>query len=261
MSAARFLELNGLCVAYGGLRAVDDVTMRVPCEGITGLIGPNGAGKTTLLDAVTGFAPITGGSVRFGGRDITRTRAHRRALGNLTRTFQSLELFEDMTVADNVRVTAESGQWWKSLTEVILRWRAKDSDDIARALDLLGLDAVADRLPSTLSQADRKSVALARAIVARPALLMLDEPAAGLDRLETEELGDRLRQVAASGPGLLLVDHDMALVLTVCDYVHVLDAGRLIASGTPAEIRGNPDVLRSYLGEDPVSVEPPGSER
>ena len=108
VSAARFLELNGLCVAYGGLRAVDDVTMRVPCEGITGLIGPNGAGKTTLIDAVTGFAPITGGSVRFGGRDITRMRAHRRALGNLTRTFQSLELFEDMTVADNVRVTAES---------------------------------------------------------------------------------------------------------------------------------------------------------
>ena len=99
------------------------------------------------------------------------------------------------------------------------------------------------------------------AIVARPALLMLDEPAAGLDRFETEKLGERLRQLASSGPGLLLVDHDMALVLTVCDYVHVLDAGRLIASGTPAEIRGNPDVLRSYLGEDPVAIEPSGGAR
>ena len=104
-------------------------------------------------------------------------------------------------------------------------------------------------------------MALARAIVARPALLMLDEPAAGLDRFETEKLGERLRQLASSGPGLLLVDHDMALVLTVCDYVHVLDAGRLIASGTPAEIRGNADVLRSYLGEDPVRVEPSGGAR
>ena len=258
MKAERSLEIEGLCVVYGGLRAVDDVTLRVPCEGITGLIGPNGAGKTTLIDAITGFAPIAGGSIRFDGRDITRMRAHRRALSKIARTFQSLELFEDMTVADNVRVTTESSQWWRSLSDVILRWRAKDSDDVARALSLLGLDGVADRLPSSLSQAERKSVALARAIVARPALLMLDEPAAGLDRLETEELGTRLRQVAAAGPGLLLVDHDMALVLTVCDYIHVLDAGRLIASGTPAEIRGNPDVLHSYLGEDPARVEPAG---
>ena len=166
-----------------------------------------------------------------------------------------------MTVADNVRVTTESARWWKSLTDVILRWRAKDSADVEWALELLGLDRVADRLPSSLSQAERKSVALARAIVARPSLLMLDEPAAGLDRLETEELGDRLRQLAASGPGLLLVDHDMALVLTVCDYVHVLDTGRLIASGTPAEIRGNPEVLRSYLGEDPARLERSSGER
>jgi branched-chain amino acid transport system ATP-binding protein len=258
VSASSFLEIEGLCVVYGGLRAVDDVSLRVPCEGITGLIGPNGAGKTTLIDAVTGFAPIAGGSIRFEGRDITRMRAHRRALSKLSRTFQSLELFEDMTVADNVRVTTESSQWWRSLADVFLRWRAKDSDDVARALSLLGLDDVADRLPSSLSQAERKSVALARAIVARPTLLMLDEPAAGLDRIETEELGTRLRQVAASGLGLLLVDHDMALVLTVCDYIHVLDAGRLIASGTPAEIRGNPEVLHSYLGEDPARVEPAG---
>ena len=146
----------------------------------------------------------------------------------------------------------------KSTPAIANAWRAKDSADVAWALELLGLDDVAERLPSSLSQAERKSVALARAIVARPALLMLDEPAAGLDRLETEELGERLRRLAASGPGLLLVDHDMALVLTVCDYIHVLDGGRLIASGTPAEIRGNPEVLRSYLGEDPVKVEPPG---
>jgi branched-chain amino acid transport system ATP-binding protein len=256
--SASFLEIEGLSVVYGGLRAVDDVSLRVPCEGITGLIGPNGAGKTTLIDAVTGFAPIASGSIRFDGQDITRMRAHRRARGNLARTFQSLELFEDMTVADNVRVTIESSMWWESLADVLLRWRAKDSDDVGRALSLLGLDRVADRLPSSLSQAERKSVALARAVVARPALLMLDEPAAGLDRVETEELGDRLRELAASGPGLLLVDHDMALVLTVCDYIHVLDTGRLIASGTPAEIRGNADVLHSYLGEDPSRVEPAG---
>jgi branched-chain amino acid transport system ATP-binding protein len=260
VSSVRALELDGLVVQYGGLRAVDDVSFRVPCEGITGLIGPNGAGKTTLIDAVTGFAPIAGGRVLFDGRNITRMRAHRRALSNLARTFQSLELFEDMTVADNIRVTTESPAWSRSLTDVFLRWRAKDSADVAWALDLLGLTEVADRLPGSLSQAERKAVALARAIVARPALLMLDEPAAGLDRFETEALGERLRQIAASGIALLLVDHDMALVLTVCDRVHVLDAGRLIASGTPAAIRGNPVVLRSYLGEDPVDARGSGGD-
>src|SRR5262249_44713749 len=156
-STAGFLEIKGVSVVYGGLRAVDDVSIRVPCEGITGLIGPNGAGKSTLIDAVTGFAPIRSGSVWFGGKDITHLRAHRRALANLGRTFQSLELFEDMTVADNVRVTTESSTWWKSLADVLLRWRAKDSDDVAWALGLLGLDDVAEALPSSLSQAERKA--------------------------------------------------------------------------------------------------------
>jgi branched-chain amino acid transport system ATP-binding protein len=129
--------------------------------------------------------------------------------------------------------------------------RAVESPDVEWALDHLGLSAVADRVPGELSQAERKYLALARGIAARPKILLLDEPAAGLDQEGTEELGRRLRRVVAEGIGLLLVDHDMALVLKVCDYVYVLDTGRVIAAGTPSEIRTNKDVLRSYLGEEP----------
>jgi branched-chain amino acid transport system ATP-binding protein len=242
------LEVTDLVVTFGGLRAVDRASLRVPGEGIVGLIGPNGAGKTTLIDAVTGFVPVAEGSIIFGGQDITNRSAHRRAQRKLSRTFQSLELFEDLTVAENVRISTETGHWWRNLAEVF-RPRV-NRPDVAWALGQFDLQDVADRVPGELSQAQRKYLALARAIAARPKVLLLDEPAAGLDRAGTEDLGLRLRHLVAEGIGLLLVDHDMALVLNVCDLVYVLDTGRVIACGTPSEIRRNPDVLRAYLGED-----------
>jgi branched-chain amino acid transport system ATP-binding protein len=253
-SSAPLLDVRELVVRFGGLRAVDGVSFAVPGTGITGLIGPNGAGKTTLIDAISGFVPIAEGSVIFGGDVITTWSPHRRARNKLTRTFQSLELFEDLTVAENVQVTTEAVQWAGMPGRAIPIRGRHERTDVTWALSELDLADVADASPGELSQAQRKFVALARAIAARPRLLMLDEPAAGLDPSGTEDLGLQLQRLADSGITLLLVDHDMALMLKVCDFVYVLDAGKLIAHGTPSEIRTDPEVLRCYLGEDPSSV-------
>jgi branched-chain amino acid transport system ATP-binding protein len=226
------LELRDLVVAFGGLRAVDGVSMRVDAGTIVGLIGPNGAGKSTVIDAVTGFVPARSGTIVFDGADITRTSAHRRARRGLTRTFQSLELFEDLTVTENVQVPIG---------------RARSSHDL---IGDLGLGAVADEVPSVLSQAERRSLALARALATVPKVVLLDEPAAGLDASGAAALGGRLRALVTDESAILLVDHDMSLVLGVCDYVYVMDTGRLIAEGTPAQVRRDPAVLRSYLGEE-----------
>jgi branched-chain amino acid transport system ATP-binding protein len=254
---AALLEVDELVVRFGGLRAVDGVSLTVPGTGITGLIGPNGAGKTTLIDAISGFVPIAEGSVTFGGERITTWSPHRRARNRLTRTFQSLELFEDLTVAENVQVTTDAAQWRSNPVEQDSPRARHDRPDVSWALSEFELADVAEASPGELSQAQRKFVALARAIAGRPRLLMLDEPAAGLDASGTEGLGRQLQRLADGGTTLLLVDHDMALMLKVCDFVYVLDAGQLIASGTPTEIRTNPDVLRCYLGEDPSAVSAP----
>lgn len=253
-SKPALLDVRDLVVRFGGLRAVDGVSLSVPASGITGLIGPNGAGKTTLVDAISGFVPIAEGSVVFGDQPITAWSPHRRARNKLTRTFQSLELFEDLTVAENVQVTTEAAQWTAAPIAKFASRRAHERPEVTLALQELGLADVADAPPSELSQAERKLVALARAIAGHPRLLMLDEPAAGLDPSGTKELGRQLRQLAAGGIALLLIDHDMALVLEVCDFVYVLDAGKVIAYGTPSEIRTDPEVLRCYLGEDPSAV-------
>jgi branched-chain amino acid transport system ATP-binding protein len=246
------LELREVVVAFGGLRAVDGVSMTVGRGTLVGLIGPNGAGKSTIVDAVTGFVPIEEGSIRFDGDDVTRVPAHRRARRGLARTFQSLELFEDLTVAENVRVPATVG--YAGRHPLAYRAAAKDRDRSASTvLDQLGLGEVANDLPGLLSQADRRGLALARALAVRPKLLLLDEPAAGLDASGTQALGARLRAIVDRGTAMLLVDHDMSLVLGICDYVYVVDTGRLIAEGAPAEIRRDPAVLRSYLGEVPPS--------
>ncbi len=245
------LDVRDVVVTFGGLRAVDGVSLSVKGDEVVGLIGPNGAGKTTLIDAVTGFVPIAAGSVTFAGEPIANRPAHRCAQRGLSRTFQSLELFEDLTVAENVRVPTERARWWRNVGRALGPRRLADDPDVEWALRQFDLQDVAGRVPGELSQAQRKYLALARAIAARPQILMLDEPAAGLDEAGTAELRARLQRLADEGIGLLLVDHDMALVLEVCTRVFVLEEGRLIAGGSPSEIRTSPDVLRAYLGEDP----------
>ena len=167
------------------------------------------------------------------------------------RTFQSLELFEDLSVEDNLLVAAQSARWYDSLLDIVRLNRTPSvvAERVDRSLDVVGLSDVRHSNPSSLSQGQRKLVGVARALAANPRLVLLDEPAAGLDTAESQVLGQRLRTLPASGASVLLIDHDMGLVLSVCDYLYVLDFGRIIAEGTPSEVRSNPVVIHAYLGE------------
>jgi len=236
------LSVTSLTVTYGGVTAVDDVTFTVRPGTITGLIGPNGAGKTTTMDAICGFA-ASRGTVRLDDRDLAGLPPHRRAAAGLGRTFQGLDLYEDLTVEENVVV----GQY-------LLGSQASD-EHLDAVLATLDLTAERTRNVRELSQGQRQLVSIARALAGQPAVLLLDEPAAGLDSTESEWLAERLRAVRDAGVTILLVDHDVNLVLGLCDDIHVLDFGRLIASGPPAAIRGNPAVTEAYLGSSDTAAE------
>ena len=243
------LRTDGLSVSFGGVRALDGVDLELDPGGIVGLIGPNGAGKTTFIDAVTGMVPVSSGHVEFAGDDITHAPAAERARRGLLRTFQTLELFEDLTVEDNLAAAAEPTPWWRFIVDAIAPRRSSEAmTHVDAALELVGLEAERDRLPADLSHGRRRLVGVARALAASPRLLLLDEPAAGLDSAESRVLGDRLRAIADTGVTVFLIDHDMGLVLDVCEDIHVLDFGSLIARGNPDEIRNNPAVVAAYLG-------------
>lgn len=240
------LRIDDLSVVFGGVRAVDGVSFTVPAE-LVGLIGPNGAGKTSLIDAVSGFhRDLATGSVWLGDQDITAASPHRRAQLGLTRTWQGVDLFDDITVRENLAVAAHRLTVTAALRDF---FSAQDADPrVDRTLERLRLTDVADVLPRDLSMGIRKLAGVARAVVQEPAVLLLDEPAAGLDRRETAWLGEQLRTLAEDGMAILLVDHDMSLVLEVCTEVHVLEFGSLIASGPPAVVRADERVISAYLG-------------
>jgi ABC-type branched-subunit amino acid transport system ATPase component len=248
------LELRGVSVHYGGLRAVDGVDLDIAPGAFVGLIGPNGAGKTTLVDAVTGMVRCTG-AITLNGERIDGLRAHRRAVRGLARTFQSLELFADLSIRENLLAVAERPTA-RSIVRDLVRPRpaAPAAAAVDEALELLGITAIADAAPDDVSLGHRKLVTVARALASRPALLLLDEPAAGLDSAESLVLGEKLRAVAATGAAIMLVDHDMGLVLGVCEHIHVLEFGALIASGPPDRIARDERVIAAYLGGTP-SVE------
>jgi ABC-type branched-subunit amino acid transport system ATPase component/ABC-type branched-subunit amino acid transport system permease subunit len=233
--AGSALNISHLTVRYGGVTALDDVTFDVRPGSVTGLIGPNGAGKTTAMDAICGFAQCDG-EVLVDGTPLSGLSPHRRARVGLGRTFQGIDLYEDLTVEENVLV----GQH-------LLR-SAADASHLSKVLDALDLLSVRERNVRELSQGQRQLVSIARALAGRPSLLLLDEPAAGLDSSESEWLADRLRAARNTGVTILLVDHDVNLVLGLCDEIFVLDFGRLIASGTPDEVRVDPAVMTAYLG-------------
>ena len=241
------LEVEGLTVRFGGLNAVDNVSLRIREGQIVGLIGPNGAGKTTFVDALTGFVPSRG-QVAFCGRPLRREAPHERARLGLARTWQSLELFDDLTVRENVQVAAERSSLGSVLADFIVPARPTDETQTDAAMHLVGLTGDTRAKTASLPLGSQKLVGVARALAGGPQVLLADEPAAGLTTSEGITLGARLADVASEGVSILLIDHDMGLVLDVCDYIYVLDFGKVIAEGTPREIRVNEAVINAYLG-------------
>jgi len=237
------LELSGVTVMFGGLLAVDDVSLDAEAGRITGLIGPNGAGKTTLFNVVTGLQRPTRGRVILDGEDITGLAPYRRARRGMARTFQRLELFGTLTVRENVEVAASIASHWTEDKE-------PTADVAARLIDRVGLGAVADMRADALPTGQGRLVELARSLATRPRVLLLDEPASGQSTEETEYFADLLRALAAEGIGVVLVEHDMTLVMAVCEYIHVLDFGTTLVAGTPQQIRNDPAVLAAYLGSE-----------
>ena len=234
------LSVSDLRVRYGGVVAVDGVDLEVRRGTIVGLIGPNGAGKTTLLDALSGFAPYTG-HVVLDGRDLSGLAPHRRVRAGLGRTFQQIQLYDDLSVAENVVVGHAAA-------------RHREMKTVEETLELLGLEHLADQQVGELSQGRRQLVSIARALVGNPEVLLLDEPAGGLDTQESQWLGLRLRKLRDNGTTIVLVDHDMGLVLNLCDAIHVLDFGRVIANGPPSHIKTDRAVTAAYLGESNIEA-------
>ncbi|HEY6495711.1 MAG TPA: ABC transporter ATP-binding protein [Trebonia sp.] len=247
-SAVPLLSVAALTVRYGGVVALDSVSLSVPAAGFVGLIGPNGAGKTTFVDALTGFTRYSG-EVRFAGARLDREPAHVRARHGLARTFQSGGVFDDLTVEENILVGERRGSGWLSAFWSVLSGRSAPASRATRDIvGSLGLTEFLGARAEELSEGQRKLVAVAQALASRPKLLLLDEPAAGLDSAESAWLGRRLLAVRDSGVAILLVDHDMDLVVSVCDELVVLDFGKVIAVGPPREVMANPLVVSAYLG-------------
>ena len=241
-----FLNVENISVYFGGHIAVNEVSLTIDPGTVTGLIGPNGAGKTTLFNVISGLIAPSSGRVMFAEKDITSLAPHKRARIGIGRTFQKLELFNSLSVVDNIRVSLEiSNQWNNSRTAIL---GSDINSEIERILDLTGLDSVRNSMASEIPTGQARLVELSRALVLSPSLLLLDEPASGQNDEETESFGLLLRKLCNSGISIFLVEHDMSLVMNTCDLVNVLDFGSVIAKGTPAEIQEHELVIEAYLG-------------
>jgi branched-chain amino acid transport system ATP-binding protein len=243
------LQVDQVTVQFGGLLALTEVDLDVEAGAITGLIGPNGAGKTTMFNVICGLQPTTRGRVMYDGNVISGEKPHERARLGIGRTFQRLEVFGSLSARENIRVAAE----------IRSRWSSEDVDPIAvteEILDRVDLQRVADHRVDTMPTGLARIVELGRAIATKPRLLLLDEPSSGLGDDETVFFARLLREFTAEGLGILMVEHDVELVMDVCERIHVLDFGRKIAEGTPSEVQADAAVQAAYLGaagEDDVA--------
>jgi branched-chain amino acid transport system ATP-binding protein len=247
------LEFNSIHLAYGGLVALASVDLEIRPGVVTGLIGPNGAGKTSLFDVATGLTKPSAGRVLLHGRDITGAGPARRAKLGLGRTFQRLELFSSLTVRENIAVAAEAAHRLRFHPQ---RWHLTESAApavVEEQLTRVGLLEVASDRVDTLSTGTARLVEVARALAGRPTVLLLDEPASGLDRTESDRLAGVLLALAADGLAVLLVEHDVELVMRVCTQLFVLDRGSMLASGPPGVVRQQSEVREAYLGQMAVS--------
>jgi branched-chain amino acid transport system ATP-binding protein len=243
------LELRGAAKHFGGVRAVDDVSITVPQGTIFGLIGPNGSGKSTTVNLITGLYPLTAGSIVFRGEDITELATHRRIERGIARTFQNIRLFGNLTVWQNLWV-AENAPHHKQ-AGFVTRWLAgsrRPRAELGAMLEFSGLGSKRDELAANLSFGEQRRLELARALAAKPTMLLLDEPAAGMNAEEIGALDARIRKLRDDGITILLIEHHMELVMAVTDRIAVLNFGRKIAEGTPAEVQANADVRAAYLG-------------
>ncbi|QIK75316.1 ABC transporter ATP-binding protein [Nocardioides piscis] len=239
------LEVQRAVVQFGGVTAVNDASFTAERGEITGLIGPNGAGKTTTFNVITGLQRPTRGDVFFERRKVTSLPVHRRARRGMARTFQRLEAFGSLTVRDNVRVALDIHRGLRGVFTA-------SGADIDALLARVGISAYAAERADSVPTGTARLLELARCLAGDPKLLLLDEPSSGLDDAETDAFGDLLKELAAERRGIVMVEHDMDLVMAVCDQVHVLDFGSVIASGTPGAIRSDPAVQKAYLGYSDV---------
>jgi branched-chain amino acid transport system ATP-binding protein len=237
------LEVSDISVSFGGNQVLDQVSLSVEAGTVTGLIGPNGAGKTTLFNVITGLLDPKGGRIILDDRDVTKAGPAVRARRGLSRTYQQLELFTSLSVRDNVRVAGEIRNAWGR------RFRINVKAETDRVMGLLGLEEVADREVGELPTARARIIEVARALMTKPRVLLLDEPASGQTESETADFGRLLTQLAKEDDlAICLVEHDVSLVMGVCATIHVLDYGSIIATGPPEQIRLEPAVIDAYLG-------------